>query len=111
MDSMEEKIDSILSNPDMMEKIMTMAQSLGGSRQDPPTEGLPEMDPKMLQRLSGLAKQGNIDAQQKDLLHALGPYLSRQRIQKLEKAMRAAKMASFAAAALGTSGLNLFTGR
>lgn len=116
MDNMEDKIASVLNNPEMMEKIMAMAQSLGGSAADSPKESerpgqFPEIDLGMLQKLSGLASQGNIDAQQKNLLQALNPYLSRQRIQKLENAMRAAKMARFAATALGSSGLKLSTGR
>ncbi|MBO5953508.1 MAG: hypothetical protein J6Q53_05260 [Oscillospiraceae bacterium] len=41
------------------------------------------------------------------MLKALGPYLSRERLRKLENAMRAAKMAKVAAAALGNQG-NIF---
>jgi hypothetical protein len=58
----------------------------------------------MLKQLSGMSKMGNIDPQQSALLKALRPYLSNQRINKLEKAMRAAKMAQFATLALGQKG-------
>jgi len=47
-----------------------------------------------------MSRQGSIDKNQQALLRALSPYLSRQRIKKLENAMRAAKMAGFAASAL-----------
>ena len=116
MDSMEDKIESILNNPEMMNTIRNMAQALGNDRQEAPGKPdapspFPEIDLGMLQKLSGLARQGSIDSQQQNLLQALCPYLSRQRIQKLENAMRAAKMASIAASALGSSGAKLSTGR
>lgn len=116
MDDMEARISSVLNNPEMMEKIMAMAQSLGGTPQEGtkpqgPAGPIPEIDLGMLQKLSGLAGQGNIDSQQKNLLQALNPYLSRQRLQKLENAMRAAKMARIAAIALGNPGLKLSSGR
>ena len=117
MDSMEDKIESILGNPEMMQKIMTMAQALGSSdKQEPsreqvPPSPMPDIDLGMLQRLSGLARQGSIDKQQQNLLQALHPYLSNQRIQKLENAMRAAKMARIAASALGGQSIKSLSGR
>lgn len=117
MEDMQAQMGAILNNPEMMQKIMAMAQSLGGStpqeepREPPPAKGpeLPNIDLGMLQRLSGLAGQSNIDKDQKTLLHALGPYLKHDRIQKLEKAMRAAKMARLASSIIGQPGL--FGGR
>ncbi len=124
MDNMEDKIGSILNNPDMMQKIMAMAQSLGVSspatdkqdapppKADPPTSNaFPDIDLGMLQKVSGFAKQGTIDKEQQALLRALHPYLSRQRIRKLENAMRAAKMARFAATALNKQGTKLSSTR
>ena len=113
MDTMEDKIGTILQNPEMMQKIMAMAQSLNtSSPQDAPQEppiapNIPDIDIGMLQKMSGLAKQGNIDKQQQALLRALHPYLSNQRIQKLENAMRAAKMAKIAVSMLGAQGIHL----
>ena len=109
MDNMEAQIGSILGNPEMMQKIMAMAQTLNGQSESPPQQppqsnSPAEQDMAMLQSLSGIAKHSSIDQQQQNLLRALHPYLSRERIQKLEKAMRAAKMAKFAAAALGAQG-------
>lgn len=108
MENMESKINAILSDPDTMQKIMAMAQSLNQPQpsaepQAPVTtpSSIPDIDLSMVQRLSGLVGQSNIDKNQKTLLSALGPYLSRDRIQKLEKAMRAAKMASMASLFLG----------
>jgi len=110
MDGIEEKLSSVLNDPEMMQKIMAMAQSLGsGSTQQeapkqPQNNPLPDIDLGMLQKFSGIARQGNIDKEQQALLRALSPYLSRERIRKLENAMRAAKMARIAAAALGQQG-------
>lgn len=108
MEGLEEQLNSVLSNPDMMRQIMGLAQSLGN--QSPPKQESPapspatDIDLSMIQKMAGLAKQSGIDSQQQALLRALSPYLCRERIQKLEKAMRAAKMAKFASAALGQRG-------
>ena len=102
MDDLQTKMNSILSDPEAMQKISAMAQSLGlGQNQPAPDAPLPEIDPSMLQKLSGLAKGTTVDKNQQSLLHALGPYLSRERLGKLERAMRAAKMAKMASSFLG----------
>lgn len=113
MSEMEEKLNSVLNNPQMMQQIMAMAQSMGAqspSRNDPPppkTDSFPDIDLGMLQKLSGFASQSSIDKDQKTLLKALGPYLSRERIGKLEKAMRAAKLARLASGFIGSGALKL----
>ncbi len=114
---MESKLGSILSNPEMMQKIMSFAQTLGStqtevpaqeaSKQEPPSPVLPDMDFSMIQKLTHLAGSSNIDKNQQTLLRALTPYLNSRRISKLERAMRAAKMAGMATAFLG----NNHTGR
>ncbi len=114
MDAMEDKLNSILGNPQMMQQIMAMAQTLGQSQPDPPRQEPPPkpelgMDPAMLQRLMSIARQSGIDKNQQNLLSALTPYLNRERISKLEKAMRAAKIAALAGPMLG--GLPFLSGR
>jgi len=117
MSEMEEKLGAILSNPQMMQAIASMAQSLGqepppGGKEAPPSAPeLPEIDFSMLQKLSGLAGQSRIDSQQQALLRALTPYISQSRIQKLERAMRAARIAKFASTFLNSGGLKLLSGR
>ena len=119
MDNMQEQMGAILNNPEMMQKIMAMAQTLNTAVPDSPapakTEStglnIPDIDPSMLQKLSGLAGQSSIDQNQRTLLKALKPYLSRERITKLEKAMRAAKMAGVASVFLSQSGLSFHPGR
>ncbi len=55
MDAMEEKLGAILNNPQMMQQIMSMAQSLGAPSEPPREEApeaspMPTLDPAMLQR-------------------------------------------------------------
>lgn len=107
MGELEEKLTSVMNDPAMMQKIMSLAQSLGSSP-PPPEESpkkedapFPEIDMAMLQKLSGFASQSGIDRNQQALLQALTPYISHHRLAKLERAMRAAKMAGFATSLLG----------
>ncbi len=119
MGEMEEKLGAILNNPQMMQQIMSMAQAMGSAQQQPspkppePSPGPPGMpiDPNMLKALSGIAQGSKVDQNQQTLLRALGPYLSQNRVNKLEKAMRAAKMAGFASSFLNSGGLQFFSGR
>lgn len=111
MDDMESKLGAILGNPDMMAQIMSMAQSLGGGASPPPPSSPPQpavpnipdgMDMGMIAKLAGMANSANVDKDQRALLFALKPYLTGERIGKLEKAMRAAKLANVATSLLGS---------
>ena len=107
MEDMESKLGAILGNPQMMEQIMALAQNFQTEPEPQPqpqvSQAAPEIDFAMVQKLTSLIGRTGIDNQQRTLLTALGPYLSGQRLQKLEKAMRAAKLAGMASV--------LFTGR
>ncbi len=100
MEDMQSQLNAVLNNPEMMEKVKAFAQNLGqsggGGSQETSLPVFGDIDPGMIQKLTGLAGKTGVDANQKTLLQALRPYLSRQRLQKLEKAMRAAKMAGMA---------------
>lgn len=123
MDDMTQQLGAILNNPQMMQQIMSMAQALGQNappppeppRPDPPKPSVPALagsvDPVMLQRIFQLVQRSGIDKNQQALLKALNPYLTRERIMKLEKAMRAAKIASLASTTLSSAGISLFSGR
>lgn len=116
MDDLENKLGAILNDPDMMQKIMSLASTLNApppAPEPPKSEPVqqPQIDLSMLQKLSGLAGQSSIDKNQKNLLHALSPYLSRQRINRLEKAMQAARLAKLASGFLGSGGLQSILGR
>lgn len=115
MEDMEAKLGQILSDPQMMGKIMSLAQSFGGGDAPPPPEPkpeapvMPEIDLQTIQRISSIMGKSGIDRHQQALLQALAPYLSSQRISKLERAMRAAKMAGMASSFLGNG--QIFSGR
>ena len=112
MEDFESRLGQILGNPEMMGKIMAMAQSFGSqeSAPDPPPQpDMPEVDLATIQKLTGLMGKAGVDSRQKALLSALSPYISNNRIQKLEKAMRAAKLAGVATSFLGST--SLFGGR
>lgn len=120
MSELEEKLGSILSDPNMMQQLMGMAQMLSANAPAQPQPSSdarqtetpqPGVDEKTLRMLSGIARQGNVDDNQHSLLKALQPYLSRERIAKLERAMRAARMAGAASSFLNAGGIRLLNPR
>ena len=122
MSELDDKLNSILSNPQMMQQIMSLAQSMNGSDSapSPPPSAPPPpkapalfdapIDPSLLSKIAGLMQRGSIDQDQMQLLKALRPYLSGQKLQKLERAMHAARMAGIASDVIGAQGHNPFTG-
>lgn len=117
MSEMEEKLASVLNNPQLMQQIMSMAQSLNTNqpKETPPNasgnDPVPGFDSTLLKQLSGFSQQNNVDQNQQALLKALSPYLSRDRVGKLERAMRAARMAGMASSFFQAGGLQMLTGR
>ena len=112
MEDFENKLGQILGNPEMMGKIMAMAQSFGAEETPPEQEAqeqMPEVDLAAMQKLAGFMGKAGVDEKQKALLSALTPYISKHRLHKLEKAMRAAKLAGVATTFLGNT--PLFSGR
>lgn len=117
MSELEDKLNTVLSNPQLMQQLMSVAQTLGagkdtGQSAEAPAPALstpPDSIP--LQKLLGIAQQGGIDRNQQALLQALTPYLSRDRVTRLHRAMGAARMAGAASALLGSGGLSALTGR
>lgn len=119
MEDIEAKLGAILNNPDMMAQIMSMAQQFSGGERAPsppppppqPTPDIPDgLDVGMLMKVAGMANSASVDKDQRALLLALRPYLTPERINKLEKAMRASKLAGLASSFLG-SGLLSKIGR
>ena len=104
MSELEEKLQSILSNPQMMQTIASMAQSLGQAPPEKAPETPPALpiDPGILQKIAGLIGQNHVDSRELALLQALGPYVHADRLGRLEKAMRSAKMAKLALGLLGS---------
>lgn len=109
MAEFEDKLNSILSNPALMGQIMSMAGSLGQNQPPPPPKpepqncGLP-FDPGTMQSMIHLLQSTQIDQKEQNLIRALQCYLPCDRLEKLTKAMQAAKIARFAASAMAQGG-------
>lgn len=100
MSELEEKLGAMLSNPQLMQQISSLIQAMGQPSPSPPPPTPPqqpsEPDLSQLQGLASLLQSNRIDTNQQALLRALSPYLSPWRVGKLERAMRASKMAGLA---------------
>ena len=112
MSEFEEKLESILGNPQAMEQIMSLAQSLGAgsSSTSPPCNnepqpesgaptslldglGLGQLDPRLLSGVAQLLTQSrNNDDDRVALLQALKPFVKEQRYAKLDKAIQIARL-------------------
>lgn len=112
MAEFEDKLNSILSNPALMGQIMSMAGSLGQQNEPPPppkpepkpqSSGL-SFDPGAMQSMMRLLQSTQIDRKEQNLINALQCYLPPDRLEKLQKAMQAAKIARFASTALNQGG-------
>ena len=112
MSELEEKLGTILSDPNMMQQIMGMAKMLSCGQNSPgnPEPSVHQAPPQspsqdnLASAISGIVSQGGIDNNQNCLLKALQPYLSQNRISKLERAMSAARIANAASAFLNAGG-------
>ena len=112
MSELEEKLGALLSNPQLMQQISSLVQAMGQPSQPAPSPppmpepSPPEPDFSQLQGLASLLQSNRTDANQQALLRALSPYLSPWRVGKLERAMRASKMAGLASVLLRGDGLS-----
>lgn len=118
MSELEDKLNALLSNPQLMQQVAGLAQAMGTAQTNTPPQpqddhksGLPSLDAKQLNMILQAVNQSSVDKNQHALLCALSPYLSTARINKLEKAMRAAKIAGTASLFLGSNGSLLSAGR
>ena len=134
MGEFEEKLNAILSNPEAMAQVASLAQSLGGGqpqqtpqtaaqeRQDPQVSPhqepeklsgfgdlstlLGQIDPSIIARLLPLVQEMNRpeDSQRKQFLYALRPYLKESRRDKVDRALQIARMLHLGKKFLGTLG-------
>ena len=107
MDELEERINSVLSDTQQMEKITRLAQSImAGGSQNTENAAVSDMgiDMNMLSRISRLMNAGNDrDKNERTLLEAMTPYLSERRRGKMERALKIAKLARLARIAIEES--------
>lgn len=101
MSDFEDALNSILSSPKDMEKIMGLAKELGSSsaqKMDSAQQsGNSGLDPKLLGilgKLMGDLSDGNDD--KKKLAEAMKPFLSEKRGKDLDRAIKIAKIAKLA---------------
>ena len=108
MSELEEKLGALLANPQLMQQISSLVQAMGQPSPSPPPPTPPQQQPEpdlsQLQGLASLLQSNRIDTNQQALLRALSPYLSPWRVGKLERAMRASKMAGLASVFLRGDG-------
>lgn len=111
MSELDDKLNSILSNPQMMQKIMSLAKSMGSaseqpqtsaqrSESPPPAADIP-IDMSLLNKIASVMQRGSVDREEQQLIQALRPYLSAMKLSKLQRAMQAAKMAQVASDVIG----------
>ena len=108
MSEFEDKLNSILSSPEDMQKILGLARSLSGgdSNDDPPKNRKQEddsssffgdFDPKIMGLVMKLMGEYSSDKNDKSaLLSALKPYLRKERRESIDKAAKIAKLAKVA---------------
>lgn len=123
MNDIEDQLGAILGNPQMMQQIMNLAQSMNSPENNTPSSGKKEAPPQndsaapsggdatLLNKFSRFARDSSIDGNQRALLKALAPYISSDRVDRLERAMHAAKLAQFASGFLSNGGLQFLSGR
>jgi hypothetical protein len=116
MGELEDKLNSILSSPEEMEKIMGIARSLSGTTDNtaPPApkaakttpdiasaaSALGDIDPKMFKLMSRIMGEYTSGKNDKTaLLTALKPYLKKERHEQIDRAAQIAKLARIAKAA------------
>ena len=104
MSDFEEQLNSILNDPAQMNRIAAMAQSLmgGEKRESPPKKESDFSMPDPGRLMAGL--EGGKSDDKRALLEAMKPYLSPHRREKLDRAMKLAKMIGMAETAFGMFG-------
>lgn len=105
MEDLENTISQILGNPDSMAQIMSIAKSLSAPAPSPEVEpaspsAAPSIDPSMLSMLELVKQFGGADPREAQLLNALKPYCSKQRQQRIDRALQIARISQIAGAAL-----------
>ena len=113
MDDLGERLNEILSDPQLMERISGLAGSLfgGEGRPEPQKEkhaAPPDdlgFDPALLARVAGIMRSQGEKREERALLEAMKPFLSEKRRNKMDKAMKLARLAGLAGIAAAEFGL------
>ena len=107
MSELEDRLNSLLENPEELGRVAQMAQKLmgqfspDGERESTPEESpLPGAMQRIIQGLTGNSGKG------KHLLEAVAPYLDEGRRRRLARSLRVASAARLALTVLSESGGN-----
>lgn len=107
MGELDEKLNTLLSDPDSMARIMALAQQLSGampSEPAPPPPAPPQQevesadplqgfDPALLAKLLPIARElTRQDSASMQLLYALRPFLKEEKQGKVERAAKLARL-------------------
>lgn len=107
MAELEDMINSVLNDPEQMSMISGLAKSLmgGGEEAAKPQSSAMPFDPGTLSRLQGLfGSAETASSKQEAMLKAMQPYLSEKRRNKMDKALKLARLARLAGFAMGELG-------
>ncbi|MBR3144280.1 MAG: hypothetical protein IKF53_00110 [Clostridia bacterium] len=90
MDDINEKLKSLLDDPDSMEKVRLMAESiLGEETSDDSSSNDIGLDPMTLSKIAGVMKRLNSGGDNRTkLLSSLRPLLSEERQKKVDTAIK-----------------------
>ena len=120
MGELEDKINSVLSDPEQLSEITRLAQTIMGGGQEDRVWGGGSFSPSAQPSSSGLFDQLGLDgdalkkigkalnmssgSNSQALLEAMKPYLSDKRKTKMDKAIKLARLAKLAGFAMGEMG-------
>ena len=105
-------LQSVLSDPEQMEKITQMAQGLMGQARSPDPAPAPQEEPRaapmgetrLLSILSKAMASGAGKGRSTALLTAMRPYMRPEKQEKLDRAMKIARMVNVARTVMGEYG-------
>lgn len=107
MDELESRINSVLGDPQQLEQISKLAQSImAGAGSGESTESAQQdmPDAAMIKRIMRLmSADGEKDRGERSILEAMSPYLSEKRRGKMDKALKIAKLMRLAKLAMEES--------
>lgn len=103
MSEMEDKINALLGDPESMGRIMSLAQQLSGGAAPPPKPEAPPqstasaplggLDPQLMSRILPLLQEFSRDSSESvQLLYALRPFLKESKRDKVERAVKLARI-------------------
>lgn len=90
MDEINDKLSKILNDPESMEKVRQMAESILGEDESATDDTpLPDMDPAIISKIAGIIQKLNTGGDTRSaLLLALKPLVSKRRQKKVDTAIK-----------------------